>query len=98
MAADFGPAERDWDWHWNWTRPARLGKREESRLGVLKVLKDFMFGLTVAYLPCWRQRNERSHSFLWPSTRLSGCGSNRARGGYIKNDLLYGGFSLYDKS
>lgn len=31
MAADFGPAERDWDWHWNWTRPARLGKREGGR-------------------------------------------------------------------
>lgn len=37
----------------------------ESGLGVLKVLKDFMFGLTVAYLPCWRRRTRSSHSYSY---------------------------------
>lgn len=36
-----------------------------GRLGVLKVLKDFMFGLTVAYLPCWRRRTRSSHSYSY---------------------------------
>lgn len=44
MSADFGPGI---------AIGIGIGLAAGRRLGVLKVLKDFMFGLTVAYLPCW---------------------------------------------